>query len=74
MRTKVFKNGNSQAIRIPSEFKLDCSTVEIVCEGDKLVIYPNHSDPWAEFKEFLKRPISKMPDRTEVSAQERDWS
>lgn len=28
-RTRVFMNGNSQAVRIPQEFRLDCPQVEI---------------------------------------------
>lgn len=28
-RTRVFMNGNSQAVRIPQEFRLDCQQVEI---------------------------------------------
>lgn len=28
-RTRVFMNGNSQAVRIPQEYRLDCLQVEI---------------------------------------------
>lgn len=74
MKTRVFKNGNSQAVRIPMKFKLDCSTVEIICDGDKLIIYPNNTDRWSDFKELLRNPIANMPERAEVPTQERDWS
>lgn len=36
--TKVFKSGNSQAVRIPRDFQLDTDKVEIVRRGDELVI------------------------------------
>jgi len=36
--TRVFKSGNSQAVLIPSEFKLDVSEVEIFRRGDELVL------------------------------------
>lgn len=39
--TRVFMNGNSQAVRIPQEFRLDCQQVQISrnAEGD-LVLHP----------------------------------
>lgn len=39
--TRVFTNGNSQAIRIPAEFRLDTDRVEIrrTADGD-LLIHP----------------------------------
>ena len=39
--SRVFMNGNSQAVRIPQEFRLDSSRVEISrnAEGD-LVLHP----------------------------------
>ena len=35
---KVFKSGNSQAVRLPKEFRLDCDEVEIIRRGDELVL------------------------------------
>ncbi|PHS23933.1 MAG: hypothetical protein COA83_08930 [Methylophaga sp.] len=34
--TRVFKSGNSQAVRIPREFQLDVAEVEIFRRGDEL--------------------------------------
>ena len=41
LTTRIFKNGNSQAVRIPQEFRLDVTQVEISRnnKGD-LVIHP----------------------------------
>ena len=36
--TQVFKSGNSQAVRIPREFQLDVSEVEIFRRKDELVL------------------------------------
>jgi antitoxin VapB len=36
--TKVFKSGNSQAVRIPREFRLDTKEVEIFRRGEELVV------------------------------------
>jgi antitoxin VapB len=35
---KVFKSGNSQAIRLPKEFRLNVSQVELVRRGEDIVI------------------------------------
>ena len=37
---KVFKSGNSQAVRIPKEFQLEGDEVEIHRRGDSLVLRP----------------------------------
>ncbi|MEF2280108.1 AbrB/MazE/SpoVT family DNA-binding domain-containing protein [Deinococcus sp. YIM 134068] len=39
-RSKVFKSGNSQAVRIPQEFALPYGEVEIIRRGRELVITP----------------------------------
>ena len=36
--TKVFRSGNSQAVRIPREFRLNSDQVEIFRRGDELVV------------------------------------
>jgi antitoxin VapB len=35
---KVFKSGNSQAIRLPKEFRLKVTQVELVWQGDDIII------------------------------------
>jgi antitoxin VapB len=35
---KVFKSGNSQAIRLPKEFRLNVSQVELVRRGEDILI------------------------------------
>jgi len=35
---KVFKSGNSQAIRLPKEFRLKVTQVELVRQGEDIVI------------------------------------
>lgn len=45
LTTRVFMNGNSQAVRIPAEFRLDTDRVEITrtADGD-LVLRPLRKD------------------------------
>jgi antitoxin VapB len=38
--TKVFTNGNSQAVRIPKQFRLEDGEVCIAKDEDKIVIFP----------------------------------
>ena len=37
---RVFKSGNSQAVRLPRQFRLDTSEVEIFRRGDEIVLKP----------------------------------
>ena len=38
-KTKIFTNGNSQAIRIPKEYRFDESEVNICKVGSAIIIY-----------------------------------
>ncbi len=35
---KIFKSGNSQAVRLPKELQFDVSEVEILRRGDEIVL------------------------------------
>lgn len=37
-KTKVFRSGNSQAVRIPREFQFDTDEVEIERRGDEIIL------------------------------------
>jgi antitoxin VapB len=37
-KAKVFKSGNSQALRLPKDFRLSGSEVEIFRRGDEIVL------------------------------------
>ncbi|MEZ5449296.1 MAG: type II toxin-antitoxin system VapB family antitoxin [Thiolinea sp.] len=47
---KVFTSGNSQAIRLPKQFRLDVKEVYIRWSGNNLVIMPR-PDSWDGFME-----------------------
>ena len=51
--TRLFMSGNSQAVRIPREFKLDGDEVEILRRGNTLVIRPKKLS-WAPLVDSLK--------------------
>lgn len=70
----LFRNGRNQALRIPREFELDASQVEIRKEGDSLVITPLRPDrllallaSWTPLA-----PEDDFPDIEDVPQQERD--
>lgn len=46
METKVFKSGNSRAVRLPKELELPCGPVSIRREGRKLVIEEMTENGW----------------------------
>jgi antitoxin VapB len=55
MRTaKIFRSGNSQAVRIPKDFQLVGDKVEIKKRGDSLVLRPKKRS-WAALIESLKK-------------------
>lgn len=55
MISRVFMNGNSQAVRIPQEFRLDTSRVEIYRNADgDLVLHPVASDRGASLLQALQ--------------------
>lgn len=37
---RLFQNGGSQAVRLPKEFRFDADSVEIIREGERLIITP----------------------------------
>lgn len=37
-KAKIFKSGNSQAVRLPKEFRLSGTEVEIFRRGDEIVL------------------------------------
>jgi antitoxin VapB len=55
---KVFKSGNSQAIRLPKEFRLQVKEVELIRQGDDIVI---RQPPPRSFASALEA-LASMPE------------
>ncbi len=51
--TKLFQNGNSQAVRIPKKFRLPGETVKISQKGNQIIIEPVEMT-WDVFFEALR--------------------
>jgi len=57
---KVFKSGNSQAVRLPKEFRFNVDEVEISREGDAIILrpHPGSNRGWSSLRAALKRGVS----------------
>ncbi len=74
-KTKVFKSGNSYAVRLPKEFRLNCDTVYIKREGKRIVLIPP-DNKWDELFDRLResKDITSgfMKERNQPLPQERE--
>ena len=52
---KVFKNGRSQAVRIPKEFRFDVDEVTIERKGKSLVLTPRKVPRYKSWKEYFEK-------------------
>jgi antitoxin VapB len=66
---KVFKSGNSQAVRLPSEFRLDVDEVEIIRRGDEIVLRRKPQGLERAFEILAEQPDFE---RDDGPPQERD--
>lgn len=70
---KVFQSGNSQAVRLPKEFRLDVDEVEVSREGDALILRPKPdvTRPWASLRAAVDRGFTEdfMADERGGSSQ-----
>jgi antitoxin VapB len=73
MQAKIFQSGNSQAVRIPREFRFDVAEVEIFKRGDEVVLKPKPQNLGAAFKLLTEMPSDFMADgRSDSVPQERE--
>ena len=52
LTTRVFQNGNSQALRIPQDLRTDKKEFFIRKIGDVFIAYPT-DDPWAPARQVI---------------------
>lgn len=65
--TRVFQNGNSQAIRIPQEMRTEHKEYCISKIGDVYIAYPV-DDPWAPVRQVIGTfPEDFMTERNQPS-------
>jgi antitoxin VapB len=70
---RVFQSGNSQAVRLPKEFRFHADRVEIFRRGDELVLREVPISATAIFDALASLPTDFMADgRKDTPPQERD--
>ena len=69
---KIFKNGRSQAVRLPKEYRFDTDEVFVCREGNRIILSPKPSVTWESF--FASGPCGDFElDRSDnVPPQERE--
>ncbi len=73
MLTKVFQSGNSQAVRLPKEFRFDVAEVEIFRRGEDVILRPRPRDLAPAFTLLTQMPDDFMEDeRDDQPPQERE--
>jgi antitoxin VapB len=57
---KIFQSGNSQAVRLPKDFRFDVDEVEVSREGDAVILRPRSdaSRRWASLHAAVERGFS----------------
>jgi antitoxin VapB len=70
---KVFKNGRSQAIRLPKEFRVRGDEVFLQKTPDGFLVIAR--DPWEVFEEGCREMSSRvLSGRRQPKLERRDWS
>ena len=71
-RAKLFRNGGSQAVRLPKEFQFKTSEVFIRKEGEDVILSPRPKD-WSEYLESSPGASEDfMQEVEDLPIQERD--
>ena len=67
--TRVFQNGNSQALRIPQELRTDTKEYYINRVGETYIVFPVN-DPWAT----VRQAIGTFPDDFMDEREQPSWN
>jgi len=67
---KIFKNGRSQAVRLPKAYRLKGNTVSVRREGDKVILEPMEKSQWSDgfWDIFTPDPDFEVPASLPVKA------
>ena len=66
---KVFWSGRSQAVRLPAPCRFKTTEVEVIKDGDQLILRPRGKN-WAAY--FESRTRGRLPERRQPPLDERD--
>ena len=73
MRAKVFKSGNSQAVRLPKEFHIKAKEVHIIRQNGDLILRAVKKS-WKDYFEHGRRFSDDFPEHIEDIAAEEEAS
>jgi antitoxin VapB len=72
-RAKIFKSGNSQAVRLPKQFRFDVKEVEILRRGHEIVLREPKRNLGQAFAALGSMPEDFMAEgRQDQAPQKRD--
>ena len=66
---KVFWSGRSQAVRLPAPCRFSTTEVEVIKDGDQLILRPRGKN-WAAW--FDRESRGSLPERRQPPLDERD--
>jgi len=59
---RIFQSGNSQAVRLPKEFRFDVDEVEILRRGEEVILRPVPVSGAAVFEALTAMPADFWPE------------
>jgi antitoxin VapB len=70
---RIFQSGNSQAVRLPKEFRFDTDQVEILKRGDEVILRAVPANASAIFDALASLPEDFLAEgRADAPPQERE--
>lgn len=69
---RVFKSGNSQAVRLPKDFRFRSKEVEIFRRGEEVVLREKSKGMTRAFELIASLPIEDLAGERDTPPQERD--
>jgi antitoxin VapB len=72
MKAKIFKSGNSQAVRLPKEFRFRSDEVEIFRRGDEVVLREGSKGMTHALELIASLPIEDLADEEDAPPKERE--
>jgi antitoxin VapB len=69
---RVFKSGNSQAVRLPKQFRFRGNEVEIFRRGDEVVLREKSRGMMRAFEIIASLPIEDLAEERDTPPEERE--
>ncbi len=69
---RVFKSGNSQAVRLPKQFRFSSKEVEIFRRGDEVVLREKSRGMARAFEIIASLPIEDLAEERDAPPPERE--